>query len=1282
MTTRPLRSLRPVLAGTLLTALALSTSVTTGSPAHSQPRSTPDGATPDQGAPPATGESNQVTLVTGERLVLTTLPSGEQSLTAAASADGTMPTLHAEKLNGGDVYVWPADLGILVDTFFDRELFNVSKLVRQGLADEASSSIPLIVDYRGSIAARPIPGDVQRELTLASIGAVAGDEPKASANELGDTVRAELADDGAVTGRDVRQLTRTGPFAGIERIYLDEQIHAALADSVPQIGAPEAWEAGFDGTGVDVAVLDSGIDSTHPDLQGKVVAEANFTTRPTATDENGHGTHVASTVAGSGAASGGSRRGVAPGATLLNGRVLDQNGSGEVSWAIAAMDWAADNGAEVISFSLQAGFSDGSDPFSQAVNQLTLDRGILFSIAAGNFGSGAQTVTVPGTADLALTVGAVTKQDELAGFSGRGPRQGNFSIKPDITAPGVGIVAARAAGTSLGTPVDDFYTTLDGTSMATPHVSGAAAILKQEFPDFTPAQLKAALVSTAAPGPFTVYEQGGGRVDVARAFSQHVYADSAPIDFGYFPHPHDADQPVTKQLSWSNYTDAPVTLDLTVDVTGENGTAPAEGMITLSASSVTIPAGGSAAVDMTVDTRLGDPSLYGGVVRAQSADGSVVVRTPVGFYKESVRFNLTLDGIARDGRPARGISWVEVVNVDDTRLFQQTVGLTDGPATLRVPPGTYSLMGMIFTYDEPHVFATELAIAGDPEIEIDQDTTYVVDARPATEIVPVTDEPTEARFWVSGTYRAAETFGSFEGLLLSSSPIDRVFAAPTEQVTKGDFGFRAKPNLHAPEIELSITRPRRTDLDVTYATGSPRIDGRKKLDLVYAGYGRVEDFEGLDVRGKAVLMTRGPLPPVGDPITFQEKVDNATAVGAAAAIIHNHSPGVLLVSLASAEIPVFTQPQAQGEEVRALLQQGKRVRLTANGIPQSPYLYDVVFAERGRIQDTHFRILDEETTARIDATYRSQVDRWVAGDVRHAFPPWSNFSFDGARNFAVPFTREEHIAAGDGNRWFHVGYGSMEPFPEFVFQWEQQGLRDVLYDPGARASETWFGQPQHPNVIRTYTGPDIGDPVLREGNTLRGFVPATVDPVGRWGIQDSRTDNAPFRLFENGRLIAEGEGFWNFYSLGDQPATYRAELEVTRTAPFWTLSTHTETTWTFASAPPPGGGAEVVPLLVVDFDLGQLDVQNRSRRARQHIELHAHRQPGAPTATISSFALWVSYDDGASWDNVRTDPVGDGHYRAAIKNPTAAEHVSLRVEARDSGGSRIDQTIIRAYGLD
>jgi subtilisin family serine protease len=1282
---RPLKISRTWLAGAVLTTLAVLVSLTAGPVAHGQP--------PGPGSPAEVTKTHQVTLITGDRIVVQTLSNGKQAVSIAERAAGASgadtagegsadaaPNYHAVKENG-DIYVWPADLGIYLDTLLDRELFNVSKLVRQGFADNAAKSIPVIIDYKADTVSGALPGGITKTASLRSIGAAAGREAKSRAPAFGRALQRQLqADETAIARSQEVALARTGPFAGIETVYLDEKVEAELADSVPQIGAPQAWAAGFDGAGVDVAVLDTGIDGNHPDLQGKVVAEANFTPEPSANDGNGHGTHVASTVAGSGAASGGQRKGVAPGAELMNGKVLDNNGSGLESWVIAGMEWAATNGADVISMSLQAGVTDGTDPVAQAVNQLTEANGVLFTVAAGNFGSAAQTVTSPGAANQALTVGAVDKSDVLAGFSGRGPRFGDFALKPDITAPGVDIIAARAAGTSLGTPIDNNYTMLSGTSMATPHVAGAAAILKQEFPSLTPAQLKAALMSTAAPGPYSVYQQGAGRVDVARAYSQQVFATNSPVDFGYFPYPHDNDAPVTRTIGYANHAADPVTLDLTVDVTAEDGSTPEPGLITISAPSVTIPAGGTASVDVTVDTRIGVAGLYGGVLRAQSADGSVVVRTPVGFYKEPVRYNLTVDGIARDGRPARGISWIDIVNVDDTTRFTRTVGLGQGPVTVRVPPGHYSVMGMLFTYDEPQVFALEAAIAGDPELEVTQDTTYTADARPATEVIARTDRPTEPKWWVIGTYRAAAELGSWESLLLASPPIDRMFAAPTEQITKGDFGLRAKPNLGAPELEISVAPPNAMPLDVNYAGGSPKIEGSKRLELAYAGYGRVQDFEGLDVRGKAVLITRGPLPPVGNPITFAEKVANATQAGAAMAIIHNHSPGLLLIGLASAEIPVLSMSQSQGEQLRALLQQGTKLTLTMKGIVQSPYLYDVLFAERGRILDTHTRTLNRTNTVQIDATYRAQVDSWLAGEVRHAYPAWSNFSFDGARNFDVPFRRTEYVATGD-TRWFHVGWGSMTN--DHIFEWSQQDP-EVTYPQPDSIADTWFGQPQHPGVIRTYTGSDLGEPVVREGNTITGFVPSFMDANGRWGLHDSRTDSAPFQLFENGTQIAQSEGFFGSYEVSGSPASYRAELDVTRTAPYWRLSTNTHTSWTFDSAPPPQGQQQSVPMLLVDYDLGPLDLINRAHRGDQNIELHLHRQQGAAAAAVTGLTLSVSYDDGATWSTVPTENLGGGRFAATIHNPKSgpAPSVSLRVQASDSGGSEIDQTIVRAYGLD
>src|SRR5439155_11214478 len=224
--------------------------------------------------------------------------------------------------------------------------------------------------------------------------------------------------------------------------------------SVPQIGGPAGGQAGFDGTGVTVAVLDTGVDDTHPDLAGKVVGSSDFTDSGTTTDGHGHGTHCASIIVGSGAASGGRYRGVAPGAKLMVGKVLADDGSGLDSWVMAGMDWAARSGARIVSMSLGGDATDGTDPLSAEIDALTAETGTLFVVAAGNSGAPV-TIGSPGTASTALTVGAVDKQNRMADFSSRGPRLGDGAAKPEIVAPGVGIVAARAAGTDLGTPVGD-----------------------------------------------------------------------------------------------------------------------------------------------------------------------------------------------------------------------------------------------------------------------------------------------------------------------------------------------------------------------------------------------------------------------------------------------------------------------------------------------------------------------------------------------------------------------------------------------------------------------------------------------------------------------------------------------------------------------------------------------------------------------------------------------------------------------------------------------------------
>ena len=268
-------------------------------------------------------------------------------------------------------------------------------------------------------------------------------------------------------------------------------MQATLDSSVPWTGAPEAWAAGFTGTGVTVAVLDTGYDDTHADLAGRVLAESTSFVpgEEVAYDPHGHGTHVASTIAGTGAASDGAHRGVADGANLLVGKVLGNDGYGQDSWIIEAMEWAGQR-APIVSMSLgSTEASDGEDLLAESLNAVAEQTGTLFVVAAGNAGA-PETIGTPGSAASALTVGSVDDPSgALSYFSSQGPLARSGALKPDLAGPGSDITAARSAD-SAG---DGAYIGMSGTSMATPHVAGAAAILKQQHPEYTAAQLRAAL---------------------------------------------------------------------------------------------------------------------------------------------------------------------------------------------------------------------------------------------------------------------------------------------------------------------------------------------------------------------------------------------------------------------------------------------------------------------------------------------------------------------------------------------------------------------------------------------------------------------------------------------------------------------------------------------------------------------------------------------------------------------------------------------------------------------
>ncbi|MGW0961432.1 S8 family peptidase [Streptomyces gelaticus] len=706
-------------------AVALAAGMT--SPAVAQPDAARQTGTQSQ-------SQHRLTLITGD--IVTVNAKGRVIAFRAAEGREHIP-VQRQMLNGHTLLV-PADAHRLISSGkLDRRLFDVTELSRAENRRAQKSGLKLIVSYRGAKAADAKAavreaGSTRVDRTLKTLNAQSVTTPQRDAQDIWQ----------ALTSKDSRGAQRT-TAAGIDRVWLNGVRRASLDKSVPQIGTPAAWKAGYTGKGVKIAVLDTGVDATHPDLKGQILDTKNFTASPDAKDRVGHGTHVSSIAAGTGAKSGGKFKGVAPDAKLLEGKVLDDDGFGDDAGILAGMEWAVAQGADIINLSLGGGDTPEVDPLEAAVNKLSADKGVLFAIAAGNEGDAAGTVGSPGSADAALTVGAVDDKDQLAGFSSRGPRIGDSAIKPDVTAPGVDITAAAAPGSAIDQEVGQNppgYLTISGTSMATPHVAGAAALLKQQHPEWKYAELKGALTASTKPGAYTPFEQGTGRIAVDRAIAQTVVAEPASVSFGLQQWPHTDDAPVTKKVTYRNLGTSDVTLDLAVTATGPKGKPAPAGFFAVGADKVTVPAGGTAEVPLTVNTKLGgtDDGTYSAYV--VGTGGGQSVRTAAAVEREVESYDLTVKTIGRDGKPAEFV---------DSNLFGLTgsaVGQwlsptsTAGTAKVRVPAGGYTLNTGVTVDPEDYTKGTDWL--SQPKLDINKNVSLTFDARKAKPVnitVPATD---------------------------------------------------------------------------------------------------------------------------------------------------------------------------------------------------------------------------------------------------------------------------------------------------------------------------------------------------------------------------------------------------------------------------------------------------------------------------------------------------------------------------------------------------------------
>lgn len=447
---------------------------------------------------------------------------------------------------------------------------------------------------------------------------------------------------GAALTVPARLLPAIAHIRGVRRVHLDSRVTALIEHSVPEIGAPEVWARyGARGEGVIVAVIDTGVDYGHPALGGgfgpgfKVIGGYDFANDDgDPADDNGHGTHVAGIIA----ADGEGLIGVAPGTKLLAYKVLDGEGLGDESDVIAALEAAVDPNGDgdtsdhvgVVNLSL--GSRGGPDDADSLAADAAVEAGVVVCAAAGNefHELVGPAVGSPAAGRRVVAVGA-SDGTLLADFSSWGPTWGTFAIKPEVVAPGVGI---RSAAPGCGTAVHS------GTSMASPHVAGLAALLRAIHPDWSPELVASAMVTTATDLGLEVMGQGSGRVNASAAAATTLFAEPITLNFGVDTKgkgPWSA----SRTLRVSNAGTIATTLSLSA--TG----VPQGAVLAWEPSTLSVEPGGTGevALTLTTDGQALPPApqsmSFGGLLTLMTADESIHV--PWAFIK-SARLHVLTPG--------------------------------------------------------------------------------------------------------------------------------------------------------------------------------------------------------------------------------------------------------------------------------------------------------------------------------------------------------------------------------------------------------------------------------------------------------------------------------------------------------------------------------------------------------------------------------------------------------------------------------------------------------------
>ena len=862
---------------------------------------------------------------------------------------------------------------------------------------------------------------------------------------------------------------------------------------------------------------------------------------------------------------------MAKGAKLAIGRVCESDGCPE-SAIIAGMEWAArEAGAKVVNMSLGGYESDGTDPVELKLNQLTAETGALFVVAAGNYG-GWQKVSSPAAADAALAVANLTRSGEVSESSSRGPRAGDLAMKPDIAAPGSDIVAARAAGTYPDAAVDDLHARLSGTSMAAPHVAGAAAIVLQRNPSITAAELKARLMTTAKPLAFTPDDGGTGLLNAGRAVTQQVFADAGSLSFGLVTWPHA--EPVTKTITYRNAGDQPISLALQHDL-GSRFTVP---------PSVVVPAHGSASVSVALDPGKG-LGAFSGRVRASAA--GVELATAVGGVVEPERHGLSLRVTGRDGKPV-GNGWVVLVDLATKDSSVLELG-QDGAVTARLPVGNYAVLARFAEGTQGRTWYAPASVtdvtgrvstAADVSVHLDlgkaQPIAFDLDD---DRVVPLYRQTT-IKVPVNPAFRDS-IWSRIDGRV----PVYGMsFGEPLPDLAYDTVLVAAQP-------KISVTG----GLPVNYFSDSPYLpQGDHTYDVVERG--------AADVRGKMVLVRSA------DEFAFTVARELKRA-GAA---------GVLWGAPASmafgerTELPVITVAEHLAAQVPA--------KLTFRAVTTSPVSYTLHQGEKGALPAGKTYRVKRSALAEVKARY------YTAGP--DSTVTTRNYPVvDGVLNpdlyveepLGSPAARVEYFSPGS---WYNEGSVGRFSDPDDQLTHSWANLRTEKFEPGRKYERSNLRGVAAPRLGKADAPWPQGGGVSREYPHLN----ANVSVFGTSRAVEGRVRNGSLTMELKRDGVSLGTDFLynsRFYAPA-RDGRYTLDLHATRD--LMELSTDVRTTWEFSS---PADGK--LPVLEVDYAL-PLDLRNSWKAGvPMPAKFSAARQEGAGRAVVRELRAYASFDDGASW---------------------------------------------------